>query len=174
MKFTLKNTINFWFGSNPTLPLLALSLACIVTGCATGCASTTPKPVAWTITITKPPGIEVDIVGVTQREKLGLQGYAVDKYWSPGDRERKNADKLTSPPRMASWSVSAMDPVWKKWVSKGEVCVIANLPGTFEGAVDARREFLTLDKKHWVSKNRNLEILVLENRIQILTPEKPQ
>ena len=69
------------------LPALLLTLVLGVVGCGT----TKPKPVAWTIKITKPAGIEVDLVGVTAREKPRLESYSVDKYWSPGDLERNTA-----------------------------------------------------------------------------------
>lgn len=154
------------------LPVLLLTLALVAVGCATA----KPKPIAWNIIITKPAGIEVDLVGVTQREKPRLAAYAMDKYWSPRDLERQNADKLSSRPNTASWDISDTDPIWKKWLGRSvsDICVIANLPGTFEGAADPRREFLPLDKKHWDAKGRTLEIIVQENRIQVLTPEQPQ
>lgn len=155
----------------PRWPVLLLTLAVAVGGCAT-----TPKPVAWNINITKPAGIEVDLVGVTLREKPRLEAYSLDKYWSPGDLERKNADKLTSQPQSPTWPVSVSNPKWNKWLGRSvtDLCVIANLPGTFEGAADARREFLSLDKNHWMAKGQTLEIEIKENRIVVITPEKPR
>lgn len=153
------------------LPALLLTLALG----AGGCGTTKLKPVAWTIKITKPAGIEVDLVGVTAREKPRLEAYPMDKYWSPGDLERKNAGKLTSPPQTATWEIERKDPIWKTWLGRSVTgfFVIANLPGSFE-TPDARREFLTLDKNHWDPKERyTLEIEVLENRIHVLTPEMP-
>lgn len=164
--------MNFRSARKLRLPILLL----VLVGVAVGCGTTKPKPVVWTIKITKPAGIEVDLVGVTMREKPRLEAYALDKYWSPQDKERKNADKITSRPQITSWVVPVSDLTWKKWLDRSvtDVCVIANLPGTFEGTVDARREFLSLDKNHWIAKDRTLEIEIRENRILILTPEKPQ
>jgi len=163
--------MNSTIAKNLRPPVLLLTLALAAAGCRT-----IPKPVAWNIVITKPAGIEVDLVGVTQREKPRLEAYSLDKYWSPGDLERKNADKLTSKPQTPSWLVSSTDPKWNKWLGRSvtDLCVIANLPGTFEGAADARREFLPLDKNHWLAKGQTLEIQVKENRILVLTPEKPE
>jgi hypothetical protein len=167
----IRHLMNSTIAKNLRPPVLLLALVLAAAGCAT-----TPKPVAWNIKITKPTGIEVDLVGITQREKDRLAAYALDKYWSPGDLERKNADKLTSSPQTPSWSVPVGDPKWKKWLGRSvtDVCVIANLPGTFEGAADARREFLPLDKNHWLAQGQTLEIEIKENRILVLTPEKPQ
>lgn len=162
---------------NPTynrIVLLPALLSTLVFG-VVGCGTTKQKPVAWTIKITKPAGIEVDIVGVTTREKPRLEAYSVDKYWSPGDLERKNATKLTSPPQAPTWQIDRKDPTWKEWLGRSVTgfFVIANLPGSFEGAADARREFLTLDKNHWDAKKNTLEIEVQENRIRVITPETP-
>jgi hypothetical protein len=162
---------------NPTnirivlLPALLVGLALGVVGCGT----TKPKPVAWTIKITKPAAIEVDLVAVTAREKPRVETYPMDKYWSPGDLERKNASKLTSPPQTGTWEIDLKNPIWKQWLDRSVTgCfVVANLPGSFEGAADARREFLTLDKNHWDAKRHTLEIEVQENRIRVITPEMP-
>lgn len=139
-----------------------------------GCGTSQPKPVAWNITLTKPAPIEVDLVAVTAREKPRFAEYALDKYWSPNDDERKSADKLTSEPT-EKWVINKKDPKWKAWLGRRVVglFVIANLPGNFEGGTDPRREYLPLDKHHWdpITK-QTLEIEVKENRILILTPEQ--
>lgn len=153
------------------LPLLCLSLALMLSGCGT----TKPKPVAWTIKITKSAAAEIDLVGVTAREKPRLEAYAMDKYWSPGDAERASGDKLTSDSQSGTWIITRKDPVWKRWLGRRVtgLFVIANLPGNFEGAVDPRREFLSIDKNDWEPAQKyTLEIQVLENRIKVITPEK--
>jgi hypothetical protein len=151
------------------LPALLITLLIGTVGCGTP----KQKPVAWTIKITKPVSVEVDVVAVTTREKPRLESYSVDKYWSPDDLERKNAIKLTSPLQSATWVIDRKDPTWKKWLGRSVtgVYVIANLPGAFESP-DARREYLTLDKGKWNATKQTLEIDVQENRIQIVTPEK--
>lgn len=154
--------------------MLRLSLQLLsVTLLVAGCGTSQPKPVAWNISVTKPAPIEVDLVAVTAREKSRFEGYALDKYWSPNDEERKSADKVTSQPT-ESWTITKKDPKWKSWLGRRVVglFVIANLPGNFEGGADPRREYLPLDKNHWDAKKQTLEIEVKENRILILTPEK--
>jgi hypothetical protein len=155
-----------------TVLLPALLITLLV--CVVGCGTPKQKPVAWTVKITKPATVEVDIVAVTTREKPRLETYSIDKYWSPDDPERKNSDKLTSPPQSATWVIARTDSTWKNWLGRSVMgfYVIANLPGSFE--VEARREFLTLDKNHWEPLVKNtLEIEVKENRIVVVTPEKP-
>ena len=145
-----------------------------VTVLVAGCGSSQPSPVAWNINIKKPAPIEVDLVAVTAREKPRFEAYALDKYWSPNDEERKGADKLTSEP-VDTWTITRKDPKWKAWLGRRVVglYVIANLPGNFEGGADPRREYLPLDKGHWdPEERRTLNIEVKENRILILTPEK--
>ena len=148
------------------LQIICLSL--IAAGCATK-----PKPVAWNLNITKPAAVEVDLVAVTVREKPRLEGYSMDAYWSPGDPERKGADKQSAPPSTNSWTITRKDAVWTPMMKRNVVglFVIANLPGKFESGVDPRREFLPLDKNHWNAKRDTLEIKVQENRIIIITPE---
>ena len=114
-------------------------------------------------------------MGVTAREKPRLEAYAMDKYWSPGDLERKNAFKTNSPSQTVTWEIGLKDSIWKQWLGRSVtgVFVIANLPGGSFEPPDARREFLTLDKNHWDAKRHTLEIEVLENRIHVITPETP-
>lgn len=143
---------------------------------AVGCGTPQPKPIAWTLKITKPESVEVDVVAVTTREKPRLESYSMDKYWSPDDSERKNSDKITSPPGKTVWEIGRKDKdsPWKKWLGRSVtgVYIIANLPGNFD--VEARREFLTLDKNRWEPLVKNtLEVEVKENRIVVITPEKP-
>lgn len=151
--------------------LLLQTLAlCLV---AIGCGTPRAKPAAWNITITKPPAVEVDLIGVTQREKERLAGVMVDKYWSPGDPVRKNADKLTSPPGQATWTITRQDPKWNQLLKRNAIgfYLIANLPGKFEGAADPRLEFIPFDKHHWNARKSTLEIKVQDNGIVFITPE---
>jgi hypothetical protein len=161
MNLTSSKIISRWF------QLVAVALLIV------GCGTPKPKPVAWNLTITKPAPIEVDLVAVTAREKSRFESYPLDKYWSPNDEERKNADKLTSPPA-EKWVVAKKDPKWKAWMGRRVVglFIIANLPGNFEGGTDPRSEYLPLDKHHWDARKSTLEIEVKENRILVQTPEK--
>lgn len=154
------------------VPALFAALLLVTAGCGTP----KQKPVAWTIKVTKPASIEVDVVLVTTREKPRLENYSMDKYWSPGDLERKNAVKTNSPPQSATWVIGRKDTIWKKWLGRNSTgfYVIANLPGNFEAGPEGRREYLTLDKNHWDTKVKGtLEIEVQENKVLVLTPEVP-
>lgn len=145
----------------------------VLVGLMTGCSST---PVAWNVKIHKPATIEVDLVGVKEREKPLLDAYSIDKYWSPDDPVRKDADKLSSDAKPTEdWLITRKDPKWKSWLNRGVggVFIIANLPGNFDSGPDPRREYLPLTKGHWDAKKRTLEIEVQSSRILILTPEKP-
>jgi len=161
--------MNSIFAKRSRLLFQTLALCLVVVGCGTP----KPKPVSWTIKIIKPPAVEVDLIGVTQREKPRLEGYSVDKYWSPADPERKNADKLSSPANEPVWTILKTDPKWNQLLGRNAIgfLLIANLPGKFEGAVDPRREFVPFDKRHWNAKKQTLEIKVQENGIVITTPE---
>lgn len=160
----------------PRTILLPTLLITLLVG-AVGCGTPQPKPVAWTLKITKPESVEVDVVAVTTREKPRLESYSMDKYWSPDDSARKDySDKLTSPQGKTTWVIDRKDKnsPWKKWMGRSVtgVYVIANLPGNFD--VEARREFLTLDKNRWEPLTKyTLEVEVKENRIVVITPEKP-
>lgn len=149
--------------------LLLLAVAALAVGC-----SSTPR--AWNIRIKKSPAIEVDLVGVKDREKPQLDAYSIDKYWSPDDLVRKDADKLCSEVSTNEvWVISRKDKHWDTWLNRGVsgLYIIANLPGSFEGSPDPRREYLPLAKKHWDAKKRTLEIEIQSSRIVILTPEQP-
>jgi len=138
-----------------------------------GCRST---PVAWNINIRKPPTIEVDLVAVKEREKPQLETYSIDKYWAPNDVLRQDADKVSADSSGSeTWIITRKDEKWKSWLGRGAsgLFIIANLPGSFEGSPDPRREYLPLTKDHWDAKKRTLEIEVQNSRIIVLTPEKP-
>lgn len=162
---------------NPMRPLGILAGVMCLTLLLVGCGTPRPKPVAWKLDIQKKVPVEVDVVAVTARDKAKWDTYSMDKYWSPGDGWRRDAEKVTSPASTAELKIARKDPKWKLWLRRGVsgVYVIANLPGNFEGPVDSRREYLPLDKRHWDPLTKGtLEVEVLENRIRLITPEKPQ
>jgi hypothetical protein len=156
--------------ASDVLLLIALSLI------LAACQSTRPSPRAWDLMITKttPASIEVDLVGVSEIEKLAWQGYDLDQYWAPGDSRRANADKLTmSLPNDQPWVVSKDDPHWRSWLNHGatELLILANLPGHFDpGPTDPRRIIIPLDKNRWKTKGGKLEIEVQDTIVRPLTP----
>jgi len=155
---------------------LALFLATMLA--AGGCAGSKGPPVAWKVSITKatPASIEVDLIGVTEADKPFWAGYDLDKYWTPGDLRRRQADKLSKTlPLNQPWSVERNDPKWNDWLNRGatDLLIIANLPGRFDpGPADPRRIFVPLDKKSWEAKDQALEIQVQDTLIRVLTRQK--
>jgi hypothetical protein len=159
MSISIKQTIGMC-----TL-VLAVALA------ATGCSST-PKPVPWKISVTKttPASIEVDLIGVTEKEKQFYEGLTMDNYW-PNSPVRRDADKLSQILKTKEpWLISDEDPHWKEWHDRGvtTLVVVANLPvpnGLWKVS-------LPLDKKAWDAKNHTLEIEIQNTLIRVNTPEK--
>jgi hypothetical protein len=140
------------------------------------CQSTRPQPRAWDLVVNKrtPASIQVDLIGVSDIEKPAWEGYDVDRYWTPGDSRRANADKLTKNlPTGQPWIVSHDDPRWRDWLNHGatELLVMANLPGRFApGPTDPRRIFIPLDRKRWNTKSGRLEIEVQDTIIRPISP----
>lgn len=120
--------------------------------------------------------VEVDLIGVTEREKSYWENYSIDKYWQPGDPGRRDAEKFTI--RLddgQSRILPLPDPIWDKWLSRGAIylVVIAHLPGDFQGmARDPRREILSLDRKNWKVSKPLIQIEIQERQIKVLTLEK--
>jgi len=150
---------------------------CLVTLAAVlvACQSPRPQPTAWDLVVNKntPASIEVDLIGVSDIEKPAWEGYDVDRYWTPGDSRRANADKLTmNLPSGQPWIVSKNDPHWQQWLDHGatELLVMANLPGRFApGPTDPRRVFIPLDREHWNTKSGRLEIEVQDTIVRPIT-----
>ena len=136
-----------------------------------------PKPRPWNISINKttPATIEVDLIGINALDRPAWEGYDIDKYWSPGDQRRENADKVTVHLQTGTpWTLSREDPRWQRWLDRGatQLLLIANLPGHFSGPLDPRRNFLSLDKKAWKAKDATLQIEVEDTMVHVLTPPK--
>ena len=160
----------------PTLCFLCVLLAMpvLLTGCLFGGGS----PRAWNVSLVKktPATITVDLIGVSKSDKSDWAGYDLNKYWSPGDFRRKEADKVTfeNLEEGVPVTLSIKDPQWDKWFSHGatELLVIAYLPGNWPGgADDPRRKFLPLSRKDWDAKKNTLEIEIQNTRIHVLTPQ---
>ncbi len=155
-----------------------LALLLLVALAVSGCSSTKPKPVRWTLNITKvtPASIEVDLVGLTESEVELWENTDLDKYWSPGNRIRQNADKLSVKLDMNKpEKVDQTDAKWDSWLARGatRLLIIANLPGRFDaGKADRRRRIIPLDKKAWKSKDNTLEFKVNDTDIIVMTPSQ--
>jgi len=158
MRISIKQTVG--------LCALVLSLALATTGC-----KSTPKPVPWRISITKttPASIEVDLIGVTEKEKSFYEGLSMDNYW-PNSPVRRDADKESQILKTKeTWIIKRDDPHWAEWKKRGvtTLVVVANLPvpnGLWKVA-------LPLDKKSWDASNHTLEIEIQNTLIRVNTPE---
>jgi hypothetical protein len=154
--------------------LLLAALALLPVGCGTP----KPKPRPWNVSISKqtPASIEVDLIGITEMERPGWEGYDIDKYWKSGDLRRANADKLSANlPTGTPWTVSREDPKWQGWMRRGatELLLIANLPGHFApGPSDPRRVFIPLDKNAWRAQDKTLQIDVQDDSVRMMTPPR--
>lgn len=168
MKPTKTNAVSLLFA------LVAVALL------ATGCGTTKPKPVAWSLVINKttPASIEVDLIGVTPLDKsYWLNTVKPNDYWKPGNPTRKNAKKLSSKFESGpKWTVSPDDPGWQSWLAYGatELLVIADLHvrDASNDPTDPRRFFLPLDKNAWDTKDKVLNIVIEDERIYTTTAPK--
>src|SRR5437762_3060816 len=159
------------------LSILLAALSLLVTA---GCASK-PKPVAWTVSITKatPASIEADVVGVSPTDKpYWMNSVKPDDYWKPNNSIRKSAKKVSKVLETnAAWVIAGDDPIWQQWFSYGatELMIMANLPGGGDNSpFDRRRIFVPLDKRVWKpTKSKTLEIEVQDQFIRVLTPQTP-
>ena|SRR3990172_3311403 len=155
--------------------LKSLALLVPVLLITAGCKSGPPivRPVPWTVVITKTTtaSIEVDLIGVTEKQKQFYAGLAMDAYWKSGSQVRKDADKISKAlEKDKPWTLDSGDPQWAKWFSRGvtELLVVANLPekrGHWQ-------EALCLDKKCWKADKNTLEIEVQNTMVRVLTPQQ--
>jgi hypothetical protein len=158
----------------------ALLLVLLLT--AVGCGTTKPKPpkpVQWNVSLTKvsPASIEADLVGVTSLDKPYWQNINVSDYFRKNSSIRNGARKVTTTFKDGpTWVLKKEDAIWTTWFSYGatELMVIADLPGKYSpGPSDGRRTFLSLDKKAWLAPDETIKVEIQDERIQVLTPQKP-
>jgi hypothetical protein len=154
-------------------PLL-MAIALMGVGCFGGSKI---KPKAWNVRIVKtntPASIEVDVIGIREEEKPEWEGYSIDKYWTPGDQKRADADKWTRSLEMGKYeTLDSKDLRWKNWLGRGvnHLLIIARLPGSHPpGLADPRRKIISLDKRRW--KGKTLEFQVRATEIRFLTLPK--
>jgi hypothetical protein len=114
------------------------------------------------------PTVQVDLIAVNQSELPQWKGYAVSKYWSPGDSLRDGADKYEmrfDQTRSASQMLQKTDAVFGKWSAKtaSHLFVLADLPGVQapkEGEADARRLILPLSAGAWKLTKKGIVITI--------------
>lgn len=81
------------------------------------------------------PSIEVDVVGLTDAEKMRFLAYDVDKYFTPPAQFRKSLGAVTlkfSEDSMRAQKIPDNAEAWKRWEDKGAkyIGVISNLPSS--------------------------------------------
>jgi hypothetical protein len=149
-------------------------IAALVSLFVSGCASKQPR--AWNVSLVKttPATIRVDIIGVRLGDKAEWAGLDINKYWSPGSKEREEAEKVSYNLKTGEAVTLAINHAkWNEWLGRGahEILVIADLPGDFTGrGDDPRRKFLPLRSKDWDPDKKNtIELEVKQTGIRVKT-----
>jgi hypothetical protein len=105
--------------------------------------------------------IEVNLIGVNQRDYARWAGYPVNKYWSPNDPLRGEARSsgrvyvmVLSADDPKPKQLSRSDPIWSKWRTDGatQLLVLAFLPGARSDpgrGGDPQRLVFPLDNCRW-------------------------
>lgn len=151
-----------------------------------GCASV-PTPRAYGVKVTLDStlvgsSVQIDLVGVNEVADLPKwQSYSVTEYWQPNNSFRRDARKYTMQfgrDTPTSQTLIATDPRWSEWLRTGalHLVIVADLPGAQTdqvGNADPRRLILPLDKAAWGGNTENLEVLVQESGLRLMTPRKP-
>ena len=114
------------------------------------------------------PTIQVDLVGVNKSELPQWKGYAVTKYWSPGDKLRDGADKYEmrfDQTRSSSQMLQKTDEMFNKWMEKtaSHLFILADLPGVHDPKgpeADRRRPVLPLNSKAWKLTKKGIVITI--------------
>lgn len=158
-------------------PLLVLATAWLAAGCA-GHGPGTPKPWNLNMKKTTAASVEVDLVGISPSEDAyWRRSVKPSKYWTPGDPARKQVQARAKTTRFENGNVFVLkidDPIWKQWLGYGstELLIMANLPGRFsDDEADPRRLILPLGSKVWETKDKTIEIEILDGQIRVLTPQ---
>ncbi len=168
--------------ANKSWLLGLLGLAALFFG---GCAST-PSPRSYDVSIELDPSlatgsVQLDIIGANGASDLPkLQSYPVSDYWQPGDRLRRDSDKVVfqfgqGKPPVQVFAIT--DPIWKRWLNTGALylVVLVDLPGAapeLEGNADPRRLILPLDSREWPNAGKGLQLRIQASGIRLLTPKK--
>lgn len=168
------------------LPIAALTLSMLVSGCSSCKPGKPGKPIAYHVTVNLDQSLQqgsvvVDVIAATPAGLPRWEAYSLNKYWKEGDPMRTDADKATFSfvsGQTLTNSLGKLDARWSKWLAQGatHLVVLADLPGARvdkPGTQDERRQIVTLDPCHWPKKTTNLMVQVQRSGINVLTPPRP-
>jgi hypothetical protein len=106
--------------------------------------------------------VEVNLVGVNQRDYARWASYPVNQYWSPNDPLRREVHAggrayvmVLSADDPKPKELSRSDPIWSKWRTDGatQLFVLAFLPGarpeSGRSGGDPQRLIFPLDNCRW-------------------------
>jgi hypothetical protein len=109
-----------------------------------------------------PNSVEVNLVGVNQRDYARWSSYPVNQYWNPNDPLRREAQStgrahvmVLSADDAKPKVLARSDPIWSKWRAEGatHLLVLAFLPGARPGSGrsggDPQRLIFPLDNCRW-------------------------
>ncbi len=138
------------------------------------------------------PSLEIDLVGINDGEKPTWENYPINKYFSPNDHWRRDADRVTktfTTNDRETKTFSRYNPIWGEWIGRPTILggsgtgkgakwlfVIANIPGGQDqpGAQDARRVILPLSGSSWPMGTKEVEVVIKSSMIVCTTPTKDQ
>lgn len=126
------------------------------------------------------PTILVDVIGLTERERLEWDAMPVSSYWSPASPRRKAAAERSVRIRIAGENRGAVTigpdhPIRAAWKRAGArwAYVIANLPGGIDdkpGVEDPRRLAVSLAPGAW---DEGAEIVIEVRRDSVVCRTPP-
>jgi hypothetical protein len=168
----------------------------ILAASMTACVSIAPpQPRAWNVKITARTqhSVRVDLVAFNRTQVAYWQGLQVDDYWVADSSARHGVDRLTfevvgGQARLAdalgveasgvaqdgtmTVTVPRNHPIWKKWLDRNSVglAVVGGFPGGAGAGPDQRKVLAPLFRKCWDARKQTLELEILDNRIDLITP----
>ena len=120
----------------------------------------------------------VHVAPVNQSDRQQLEDMSLETYWQYGNaaqeevvRERATKMFELSADNRSS-TLSASDPVWKRWKANGanELMVVSSLPipaADAPGERDPRRRFIPIHRQAWVSKD--VRVVLTEGGLRVQT-----
>jgi hypothetical protein len=171
------------------LPFILIPLA----GCPCGLAGgfDGKKPISYNVTVSLDDEmrqslgtrkVEVDLVGINEKQNERWQNYSMTKYWQPGDALSGSVQVkklIFDPGNTSAQTLSSSDPIWDTWLKDGanRLYVLTLLPGITadaEGDKDPRRQIEPLACYRWLKHDGNIEIKVQRTGIITTTMLRPE